>query len=101
MRPTVFDYTDIPAYLQAMLSWHKAVDPHFSIRREAHLEHRCSPALVTRVLQGQRKLTLERIGSFSRIFRLSSEELTVNVCGRSVIKRRIERKSPAAASRPA
>ena len=31
----------------------------------------------------------------------SSQERTVNVCGRSVIRRRIARKSPEAASRPA
>jgi len=74
MRPSVFEYRDIPTYLQAMLSWHKATDPCFSIRREATLEQRCSPALVTRVLGGSRKLTVERVPAFSRIFRLTSEE---------------------------
>jgi hypothetical protein len=33
--------------------------------------------------------------------RRSLDERTVNVCGRSVISRRIDRKSPEAASRPA
>ena len=74
MRPSVFEYRDIPTYLQAMLSWHKATDPCFSIRREATIEQRCSPALVTRVLGGSRKLTVERVPAFSRIFRLTSEE---------------------------
>lgn len=74
MRPSVFEYLDIPTYLQAMLSWHKATDPRFSVRREAAIEQRCSPALVTRVLGGSRKLTVERVSAFSRIFRLTSEE---------------------------
>lgn len=73
-RPVISDYRAIAPYLRAMYSWCKIEEPAFSVRKEAGYLQRCSPALVTRVLQGKRKLTIDRVGDFARLFRLNSDE---------------------------
>jgi uncharacterized protein (TIGR02147 family) len=73
-RPVIFDYRAIPDYLNAMVKWNRQADPTFSVRRATKPLRRCSPALVTRVLQGQRRLTPDRVEAFARLLRLDAQE---------------------------
>ena len=74
IRPVIFDYRALLPYLQAMIQWRKGSDSSFSIRRETAKLRRCSPALVTQVLKGKRKLTPERVEDFAQLFKLTPEE---------------------------
>jgi len=71
----ITDYRAVPDYLRAMVSWRRATDRGYSIRRETAGLRRCSPALVTRVIQGSRRLTLDRVADFSRVLGLNAEEM--------------------------
>ena len=82
-RPAISEFQTIPHYLTAIFQWHKKADAQFSIRRQSAKLRRCSPALITLVLKGERKLTLDRVDAFARVFKLSTEEknfLTQWVC---------------------
>jgi len=73
-RPVIFDYPAVPEYLRAMEAWRRRHEPAFSLRRETRGLRRCSASLVTRVLQGKRRLTPERVDDFARLLGLSPEE---------------------------
>jgi uncharacterized protein (TIGR02147 family) len=79
-RPVVFEYRAIPDYVAAMVNWRRQTDPDFSVRTATRGMHRCSPSLVTRVIKGQRRLTLDRVDQFSGLMQLTPEE-------RSALKR--------------
>jgi uncharacterized protein (TIGR02147 family) len=64
----------MPDYVRQMLGWLKRNEPKFSVRKEAAKLRRCSPALVTHVAAGKRKLTRDRVEPFSKLMRLSAEE---------------------------
>ena len=73
-RPSVFSYSDAVAFVGDMLAWKKLHDPQFSLRSATAGLHRCSPTLVTLVLQRKRKLTPDRAKDFAKVLELSPRE---------------------------
>jgi uncharacterized protein (TIGR02147 family) len=73
-RPDISYYNSISEYLSAMLSWRREESPDFSVRAETKKLYKCSPALVTQVLRGQRCLTKDRVDAFSKLLRLTPGE---------------------------
>lgn len=75
-RPVIFGFDCVKEYLGAMLKWQRHQDPTFSVRKKSLGLKRCSPALVTKVLKGQRKLTTDRISDFAKLLNLEPSEKT-------------------------
>ncbi len=75
-RPVIFDYRAIHHYVKDMIAWRKSSDGAFSIRKETRGLYRCSPALVSEVTRGRRRLTLDRVDAFSKLLLLQPEERT-------------------------
>jgi uncharacterized protein (TIGR02147 family) len=73
-RPVLFEYRAVPPYLRSMYQWHKKNVPGFSLRLKTSHLRKCSPSLVSQVMHGKRKLTLDRVEAFGDLFELSAEE---------------------------
>jgi uncharacterized protein (TIGR02147 family) len=74
MRPVIFDFDSVPAFVSKMLLWRRHVDDDFSIRTQASKLSGCSPALITQVAKGMRRLTRERVEPFSKLLGLTQQE---------------------------
>lgn len=57
-----------------MVRWRKQSDPRFSIRKATAKQSGCSPALVTQVIKGKRRLTRDRVPQFAAILALKKHE---------------------------
>jgi uncharacterized protein (TIGR02147 family) len=73
VRPVVYDYGSASDFLRAMLEYLKATS-NFSIRNRAQQLQGCSPALVSQVLNGKRRLTRDQLPTFAKLFKLTSPE---------------------------
>lgn len=73
-RPDVFTYADANAFVRDMLQWKKAAEPSFSVRQQTRSLRRCSPALVTLIARGERRLSPDRVTDFSKLLNLSAHE---------------------------
>lgn len=73
-RPLIFDFNAIPPFAGAMLEWRRSEEPHFSLRNACEGTRRCSPALVSSIVKGRRRLTLDRVDDFARILDLTADE---------------------------
>lgn len=73
-RPDVFTYSDANAFVKDMLQWRKAAEPAFSVRQQTRALRRCSPALVTLIARGERRLSPDRVPEFAKLLRLSPHE---------------------------
>jgi len=69
----VYDYGSAQEFLQAMLDFQKATSK-FSIRQRTQQLEGCSPALVTQVLKGKRRLTRDQLPAFAKLFKLNQLE---------------------------
>jgi uncharacterized protein (TIGR02147 family) len=74
-RPVVFDYAAPHEFLADLLTHYKATS-HFSVRQRAQLMQGCSPALISQVLAGRRRLTRDQLPTFAKIFKLNDFEVT-------------------------
>ncbi|MNS61527.1 hypothetical protein D3C72_945570 [compost metagenome] len=72
-RPVVYDYSAVHEFFQAMLNYYKATS-RFSIRQRTQDLDGCSPALVSQVLAGKRRLTRDQLPSFAKLFKLTQLE---------------------------
>jgi uncharacterized protein (TIGR02147 family) len=72
-RPVVYDYGSAQEFLNAMLEYLKRTSS-FSIRQRTQQLESCSPALVTQVLKGRRRLTRDQLPSFAKLFKLTPTE---------------------------
>jgi len=72
-RPVVYDYASAHEFLQAMSEYLKATS-QFSIRQRTQQLQNCSPALVTQVLKGHRRLTRDQLPAFTKLFKLTQLE---------------------------
>lgn len=73
-RPDVFTYSNANAFIRDMLQWKNAAEPSFSVRQQTRTLRRCSPALVTLIARGERRLSPDRVPEFSKLLRLSAHE---------------------------
>lgn len=72
-RPVVYDFGSAHEFLRAMFEYQKATS-HFSIRQRTQQLKNCSPALVSQVLNGERRLTRDQLPSFAKLFKLNQLE---------------------------
>lgn len=73
-RPDIFAYQNANTFVHDMITWKKITEPDFSVRREVRDLRRCSPALVTLIARGQRRLSPDRVPEFATLLQLSSAE---------------------------
>ncbi len=73
-RPVISEYKDLAQYIRDMIQYRKTHEKHFSVLRVAKNLRRCSPALISLIVQGKRKLTLDRLDDIAELLNLSSSE---------------------------
>lgn len=75
VRPVVFDYTDPSDFFRDLGKYNKETRRGFSIRARSKNVVGCSPALISQVLKGQRKLKRDQLLNFAKIFGLTNTEI--------------------------
>lgn len=73
-RPVIFDFHRIEDYLSAVVHWHKAGKPGFSLRNVAAREQAFSHSQLSRLVNGKRRLTRDTIEPLAKALELSGEE---------------------------
>ncbi len=73
-RPSITSYTDLIKYVADMLAYRKAADPNFSVLAATKTLRRMSPALVSLMVQGKRKITWDRTDELSKLLNLKPSE---------------------------
>jgi uncharacterized protein (TIGR02147 family) len=74
MRPVITSYTDIVQFMDDMISFRKSSDPSFSVLGVTKSLRRISPTLVSLILKGKRKITLDRVDELSKLMNLMPHE---------------------------
>jgi uncharacterized protein (TIGR02147 family) len=73
-KPHIFEYSDMILYCQDNFKWQKTQNVLFSLRNSCTNLSRCSPTLLSLVLQRKRKLTGDRVSDFSKLLKLNARE---------------------------
>jgi uncharacterized protein (TIGR02147 family) len=74
-RPVVFDYEDPANFFRDLGEYYRKTRRGFSVRSRSKDTSGCSPALISQVLNGQRKLKRDQLLNFAKVFALSSTEI--------------------------
>lgn len=72
-RPVPTDYRTIADFLKAMDRWRRTSGGP-SLRAATAGVRRCSPSLVSQVMTGKRRLTVDRLDAFAKVFGLDGAE---------------------------
>lgn len=73
-RPTPSEYTSLADFLRDSVAFQKSSQPHFSVLSASKKLRRVSPALVTLICSGKRKLTIDRVSEFAKLLKWSADE---------------------------
>ncbi len=73
-RPLIFNYDDLSLFVREMIQYRKSVDPEFKVASYCRTFENCSPALVSSIASGRRKLTSDRVQDFAILLGLSARE---------------------------
>lgn len=73
-RPIITNYSDLVAYLADMCAFLKKEDAQFSILKASKTLRKISPTLVSLILKGKRRLTLDRVDEFAKLLQLTPHE---------------------------
>ena len=74
LRPQIVDYELPNEFARDMLTYRRKTEPGFSVQIATRSLRRVSPALVSLVLSGKRKLTLDRADEFAKLLNLNPGE---------------------------
>ncbi len=74
IRPNITDYQSLPDFIRDMISFLKKTNAAFSVLRECRHFRKCSPTLVTLIIKGKRKMTVERSEEMAKLLRLNFRE---------------------------
>lgn len=74
IRPIISEYKEPSLFVRDMIQYRKQTEPHFSVLQAARGLRRLSPTLVSLIVQGKRKITLDRVEELSKLLRLTSHE---------------------------
>ena len=74
-RPVVYDFASPALFLRALLKFYRRSERGFSIRAGLREHQGCSPALVSLMLQGKRRVSRDILPLFAQVFRLTTSEL--------------------------
>ena len=75
VRPVVFDYVDASEFFRDLGEFNRETRRGFSVRARSKNLVGCSPALITQVLKGQRKLKRDQLLNFAKVFGLTNTEV--------------------------
>lgn len=73
-RPIISEFEDPVEYLREMLEYRRQAEPSFSVSRASQPLRRVSSTLVSLILRGRRRITLDRTDEFAQLMDLSSSE---------------------------
>ena len=74
-RPVVFDFSNPADFFRALGEYNRKARRGFSVRARSKELSGCSPALVSQVLNGERRLKRDQLPNFARVFMLNSTEV--------------------------
>ena len=73
-KPDVYVFDDPVAFMREQLLYLKKTVNGYSVRKATTELRRCSPALISNILAGKRKITEDRIPEIARVLRLNTSE---------------------------
>lgn len=73
-RPVLSEYSEPRSFLKAMIDYRKQSDKGFSVMKAAKDLRKVSSALVSLIIQGKRKITLDRVDELSKLMSLTTSE---------------------------
>lgn len=73
-RPVISDFQDPVEFFREMLEYRRLAEPQFSVSRAAGPLRRVSSTLVSLILRGKRRITLDRAEELSQLLSLTSSE---------------------------
>lgn len=73
-RPLISEYADAKDFIRDMLAYLKKTQRSFSVLTATKKLRRISPALVSLIVKGERKLTPDRVDEFSKLLSLNPQE---------------------------
>lgn len=74
-RPIVFEYKNPADFFRDLGEYNRKTRRGFSIRSKSKGISGCSPALISQVIKGQRKLKRDQLLNFAKIFGLNTTEI--------------------------
>lgn len=74
VRPLIGNYREPAVFVRDMLQFRRQQDRKFSVQKATQGLRKISPALVSLVIQGKRKLTIDRVDEFAKLLGLNSAE---------------------------
>lgn len=73
-RPKIFDYQDPAEFVRAMIRYRKESVAGFTVAAACHGLHRCSPALLSNIMAGKRRVTEDRVDAIAKVLGLNFRE---------------------------
>jgi uncharacterized protein (TIGR02147 family) len=73
-RPVINEYQNLPEFIGDMLKFRKTTDKSFSVLQMSKKLRRVSPALVSLIVAGKRRVTADRVDELSKLLDLNSFE---------------------------
>jgi uncharacterized protein (TIGR02147 family) len=74
LRPSISVFQNPVEFLKAMIEFRKRTEKSFSVLEATASLRKVSPSLVSLVLKGKRKITLDRADEFSKLMQLNPRE---------------------------
>lgn len=74
LKPSIYDYKQMPEFVKDMISWKKNNEKHFSVRRKCENLRRCSPTLISLITSGKRSISVDRIDDIVTLLDLTPKE---------------------------
>jgi uncharacterized protein (TIGR02147 family) len=75
IRPVVYDYSEPGLFFRDLGEYYRKTRRGFSVRSKSKNLLGCSPALISQVISGKRKLKRDQLSNFCYVFSLNSSEV--------------------------
>lgn len=73
-KPIISSYRSVSEFVKDQIRYLKSTDNEFSVLSATQKMRRVSPALISLIIQGKRKLTLDRLEELAKVLKLSFAE---------------------------
>lgn len=71
LKPSIFDYKDMSLFIKDQIEYLKKMDRSYSVLTMSKKLRRISPALISLIIKGKRKITLDRVEELAKLLQLS------------------------------
>ncbi len=71
IKPSIFNYQDMSFFIKDQIEYLKKSDRSYSVLTMSKKLRRISPALISLIIKGKRKITLDRIDELAKLLQLS------------------------------